>query len=314
MRGLLRSAFAATTALLLCCVILGIAYATGMLAGGHMYAFELPCKLSFPFAVIVGIVAGVISYRRPHDQSALLAAAIGAALGCLYWYLSERVFALRFTDRWQWGFLSLDYELQALSCWVAAGASAMMVAFSRRTKTMLSTAAILCLSAALLPAPVFNSLTDNQELTVAFVTPMTLGADAAARPEAAIDGSKQFDPTPETAHVLEKLRVSGIQGEYRVTNLCRVGTGKKSLQIIVVSAPVQGRELLPEPRSAEVIYVRKPNGWQRIPSEAPVLSRSVEIWEPGTSDDSLATFGIPDASRISLVGRVRSNGAAVSRA
>ncbi|HZR32705.1 MAG TPA: hypothetical protein VFA76_12735 [Terriglobales bacterium] len=92
-----------------------------------------------------------------------------------------------------------------------------------------------------------------------------------------------------------------------MTNLYRVGKGKKSLEIVVVSAPVVNRALLPEPNGTELIYVQKPEGWKRIPLQAPALARSVEIWGPGNRNDSLANFGIPDASGISLMGRIRPN-------
>jgi menaquinone-dependent protoporphyrinogen IX oxidase len=69
-----------------------------------------------------------------------------------------------------------------------------------------------------------------------------------------ITGSKEFDAAKVAAHVLQTLRSSGLQGEYRLTNLYR-STGKKSLQIIVVSAPVASRALLPQPNGAEIIYV-----------------------------------------------------------
>lgn len=308
MNRLFRFLIAAASAFILSCIILGAAYLTGLLAGGHMYTFELSIKLSPLFAAILGVIAAIYpSPQVSRNDSALVGvAAFGAAIGCLYWYSSGRVMAMRFTGHWQWGFLSPDYELQAVCCWVAAGASAMMVAVIRRSPTVLLTAVVLCVLAVVLPAPVFNSLTNNQELTVAFATPASTGASA-TQPLQVIAGSKEFDAEKVRAHVLETLRTSGLQGEFRVNSLYRTGSGKKSLQIVVVSAPVAGRALLPQPNGAELIYVQKAEGWERIPPQAPTLSRSIEIWGPGSRKDSVAYFGIMDAAGLSLVGRLQSN-------
>lgn len=309
MSRLFRFLIGAVSAFALSCIILGVAYATGLLAGEHAYVFELPIKLSAPFAIILGIIAAI--YPTPRDSrkhNAFMVAALGAAVGCLYWYLSERLtIGLHFTGRWQWGVLSLDYELQAASCWVAAGASAMLAAVIRRAPTVLVTTVILCSLAVVLPAPVFNRLTKNQELTVALATPVRPGTSVMQPPQVILTGSEEFDVTKVTSHVLETLRASGLQGEYCVTNLYRIGTGKKSLQIIVVSTPVAGRARLPQPDATELIYVQRPDSWERIPSQAPTLGRSTEVWRPRDRNDLLAYFGIPDASGISVGGRVPSN-------
>ena len=117
MTRLLRFGLAGITALVLACIILGTAYATGLLAGGHMYTIELPLKLGVPFALTVGIVAAAYSRSQPSGgRHAFMVAAVGAVVGCLYWYLSERLVAMLFTGKWQWGFLWPDLEVQAASC------------------------------------------------------------------------------------------------------------------------------------------------------------------------------------------------------
>src|SRR5262250_1703169 len=98
MSRLLRFAIASIAAFLLSCTILGIAYATGLMAGGHMYTVELPIRLSAPFAVLIGIIAATYPCREDsRKNNALVVTTLGAALGCLHWYLSERLFALHFT-------------------------------------------------------------------------------------------------------------------------------------------------------------------------------------------------------------------------
>lgn len=309
MGRLSRFVIGVVTAFVLSCIILGVAYATGLLAGDHTYVFELPIKLSAPFAVIVGMVAAVYPNRQDtRKHNAFAVAALGAAIGCLYWYLSERVMmAIIYSGYWNWGFRSLDYELQAASCWVAAGASAMLTAVIRQTRPVLVATAILSSLAVILPAPLFNKLTNNQELTVALVTPVNLVASRTNPYQVIHTGSREFDVPKATAHVLAALRSAGIQGEYHALSLCRIGTGKKSLQIILVNAPVVSRARLPQPDAAELIYVQTPEGWNKIPAETPTLSRSVEVWGRRDRPDWLLYFSIPDASGINLGGRIESN-------
>jgi len=307
MKRPLRFVIGAVSALLLSCLILGAAYMAGMLAGGHMYAFELPIKLTAPFAVLVGVLATICPMPRDSKRSSLVALAAGMALGLVYWYLSKRLFALHFTGLWQGGFLLLDYDLQAIFCWVMAGASAMLIAVVRRPLITVSTAAALSVLAAVLPSPLFNYLTNNQELTVAFATPRSLDASTTSSLRVIIPGAKEFDTEEVAAHVMHVLRASGLQGEFRITNLYRIGTGKKGLQIIVVNSRVDGRSLLPQPDGIDLIYAQTSEGWQKIPPTAGTLSRSVEIWGPGTHKDSLAYFGIADASGVSIMGRIDSN-------
>jgi hypothetical protein len=183
----------------------------------------------------------------------------------------------------------------------------MLAALIRRVPTVLVTTVILCSLAVVLPAPVFNRLTNNQELTVALAAPVRPGSSAMQPPRVILTGSKGFDVAKVTTHVLETLRASGLRGEYRVTNLYRIGTGEKSLQIIVVSTPVASRARLPQPDATELIYVQRPDIWERIPSQAPTLGRSTEVWGPRDREGLLAYFGIPDASGISVMGRVPSN-------
>jgi len=296
---------AAATGFVLTCVILGTALATGAVPADQRYTIELPLELTAAFGITIGIVAAVYPHNHATGRGhAFLVAAVGAVVGCFYWYFSYRLLAMRIIG-WQWGVLLPDVEIQTALCGAAAGISAMLVAFTRRTPATLASIAVLCLSAVALPSPLFNHLYDNQELTVAFATPIRPDETAARPPRVITSGSKEFDETRVAAHVLEALRSSGLPGEYRVTNLYRIGAGKRSLQIIVVSAPVASRALLPEPDGTEVIYVQKPDGWESIPPRAPTLRRSIEISEPEDHGDWLASFAIVGAPGIGLGDRMR---------
>jgi hypothetical protein len=156
----------------------------------------------------------------------------------------------------------------------------MLVTFTRRKPIVLVAVTMLCLLAIVLPSPVFDLLTNNQELTVAFVIPASSGASAAKPPRAFSSGPQWLNEAGANAvaaHVLEALRTSGLPGQYRVAEVYRCGTGKKSLQIIVLNPPVPALAHLPQPDGTELIYVAKPDGWETIPSRAPTLGRSVSL-------------------------------------
>jgi len=305
---LLRFGLASITALVLTGIMLGVSYAAGMLQGAHMWVVIVALRFSVPFALAVGIVAAAFPRTRsPGRRTALLAAAAGAAVGCLCWYSSEIWIGMQWSPgEWHWNFhweyLPQDYMLQAASCWIIAGASAMLVTFTRRTPTVLIAAASLCLLA-VLPALLFNSIHHNRELTVAIVLPASPGV-LAARPSFVIGSGPHMihgdaEVAALTAHVLQVLRSSGVPGEYRVTQLIRCGTGKKSLQIIVVSAPIASHALLPVPDGTEIIYLQKPGGWQSIPERAPTLNRSVNVREPSEGRrrvNALGSYCVPDVN------------------
>jgi len=174
----------------------------------------------------------------------------------------------------------------------------MLVTFTRRTPPILIIAASLCLLA-VLPALLFNSYFHNRELTVAIALPEKPG-ETSKQPQRVISTSGPHwigykEAASLTAHVLQVLRSSGLPGEYRVTQLTRCGTGKKSLEIIVVSAPIAGHALLPVPDGTEIVYVQKPGGWQSIPAGAPTVNRTVKVIEPWKGGaDFLGSYCVPD--------------------
>jgi hypothetical protein len=309
---LLRFGLACLTALVLTAIMLGVLYAAGMLQGAHMWVAMVALRFSLPFAVAVGIVAAAFPRTQfPGWRTALLAAAAGAAIGCLCWYSSEiwvgilwmKIAQVEWKWHWNihWEYLLQDFMLQEALCWIAAGAAAMLVTLTRRTLPILITAAALCLLA-VMPALLFNAIHQNRELTVAIVLPATPGVPVAP-PSVVISvvGPHMIHGDAEvsalTAHVLQALRSSGVSGEYRVTQLIRCGTGKKSLQIIVVSAPITGHALLPVPDGTEIIYLQKPDGWHSIPAQAPTVNRSVKVRESSEGRrraNALGDYCVPD--------------------
>jgi hypothetical protein len=302
MGRLARFVVAALTAFALSCIILGVTYASECWECVRRHIFEwsggceLQFKFSIAFAVIIGITAAV--YRRRPDsgeQNAFAAIAAGAAVGVFYWYLSGRILSLQMPGHWPWGFLPLVYELPAASCWIAAGASAMLITIIRRPRTALIVTTILCLLAGLLPTPIADYVASNQELTVAVAIPADKNEMDLSDAIIGVRSQFDFDPPKVGAHIFELLQRAGIQGNYRVAVLKRTGSGKKSLQIIVINVPVTKDAELPEPDAGEIIYVEKADGWQKIPAQAPTLKRSVEVAGEGRNQDPIASVRIADA-------------------
>jgi hypothetical protein len=293
--------------------ILGVTRATGMLVGGAN-SFFFPSHLGqlVPFAPVVGIAAAAYPRRWLTSRgNAFIVALVGAAVGCLCYYLVQvRIASIHYSTGLQsipwWGRYLLwpvtpVFEFQMASCWIATGALAMLVTLTRRTRTVLVAAAALCLLAVVLPSPIFNFVRHNQELTVAFVVPADPGASAAKPPHAFSVGTgshwlSQAGADAVAAHVLEALRKAGLAGPYRVAEVNQSGAGKKALQIIVLNPPFPAEALLPQPNGTELIYVSQPDGWRTIPAQAPTLGRNTEIRGPKTGFRWIASYWIHTAA------------------
>jgi len=296
-RRLVRFVIALASGLLVNAVILSLAYAFGFWLGRNADNLWLLLRLTVPFCVLLGLVAAIWpeSKQARIRTSPLGLAILGVSLSCGYWYLIGRATGLGF----------LGFAIQAFACWIGTAVAALLLAISRRSRGVLIGVVVVSVLAVVVPSLAFNYFSRNQRLTVAFVVPEELGT-AGGPQQIGFDSQSEVEET--TRQVLQSIRMSGTRGNYRVVHLSRQGEGKESLAIVVVNAPVNGRTLLPEPNAAELIYVQQPQGWAKSPAQAATLHRSIEIWGYGDRDDSLAYFGIPDASGVSLIGRIRKSG------
>jgi hypothetical protein len=280
------------TALLVNAVILSLAYAGGLWLGGNANNLWILLRLTVPLAVLLGLVAAI--WPEPKVMrirtSPFVLAIIGAAIGCAYWYRVGRITGL--------GFLAL--AIQALVCWTATAATTLPLTIGPRSRAVLIGVVIVCLLAVVVPSPTFNYFSHNQRLTVAFAVPEELGSPVESMP---IGFNSQAEVEKTTSHVLRSIRMSGILGNYRIVHLSRQGEGKDSLAIVVMNAPVNDRIPLPEPNATELIYAQQPQGWAKSPAQGGTLNRSIEI-SPGHRTGTLAYFGIPNASGLSLMGRI----------
>ena len=304
----LRFGLATITAPVLGSIVLVVTHATGMFAGGYSPWFQSGLVwlwLLGPLALVVGIAAAAYPRRwLTGRHPAFIVAAVGAAAGCLsclvllgWMILLGHTGQLRYGWRDLGTILPFQFELQAVTWLIVIGASAMLVTLTRRRPTVLVSVAVLCVLAVVLPSPIFNFVTHNQELTVAFVVPANPGASA-ARPLRAFSvatGShwlSQAGADAVAAHVLEALRKAGLPGPYRVAEVNQSGIGKKALQIIVLNPPFPAEAQLPQPDGTELIYVSQPDGWHKIPAQARTLSRNTEIRRPDTGYRWMASYSI----------------------
>ena len=302
----LRFVLASIAALALVVFILGNMCATGMLVGGaDSFFFPIYLGQLAQFAPVVGIAAAAYPRRWLSSRhNAFIVAVAGAAVGCLsYCLVQERIAWLShhaaINTRYAFWQFTPVFKFQMAWCWIATGALAMLLTLTRRTPRVLVAAAVLCVLAVVLPSPIFNFATHNQELTVAFVVPADPGTTATKSPRVISIEPPWLDQAGANAvaaHVLDAVRKAGLPGSYRVAEVTRCGTGRKALQIIVLNPPVPAESLLPQPDGTELIYVVKPDGWSTIPAQARTLARNTQIQGPKTGYRWLATYWIHTAT------------------
>jgi hypothetical protein len=169
------------------------------------------------------------------------------------------------------------------------------------------------MAAIFLPEPLFNAVTHNQQLTVAFVTPTEMST---AQFEVSPDGvgfCHENERQIARNEVLQRVRTLGYIETFRVLSITRWGKGSKSLAILIVRAPITKKVTLPVPDKGTVVYDQHSENWDKKPMGAPVLHRGITMRPPGTADESLGYFEIPDAQGMSLMGTIISKTPVQSR-
>jgi len=288
-------------------------YALGFWAGGHRGIRDYLLKSLVMLPILIGLLAATWPSRRL-KRSPLVAGMVGAVIGLTYSYLATRVMFWLAFKRWG-GFghsvflypIGWDQDIEAAACGIVIGAGAMLLAIAPRSPTVLSAILILLLIGVFAPSIAFNLITQNQELTVAVVTPRNTPSASQVLPEVnSMLRVRPIDVRSMTSRVQQLLRNSGIAGNYGVVDLYRQGEGKQVLVIIVISEPVTQRTDLPEPRGTDVIYVQERGAWKTVPQQFPALDtssvrtffRTIIIWPPRPGDKSLGLVMIADATGV----------------
>ncbi len=300
MARLSRFAVAAITAIAVSLLLTYSTYAIRLLAGGPLTRRYIVWS-SFLLPIFLGLVAAL--WPSPKlTRSALAAGSVGAGIGLVYIYLATRVLFWVVFKTWG-GFghsvflspIGLDLDLEAFTLAIVAGACAMLLAITSRSRKALLIVAIVVVVAAVVPGFAFDLVTHNQEFTVAVVTPQGTAPPNLPDVRERID-IPRIDVGNVTSHVLRSLEEAGITGKYQVVDLYRQGHGKRVLSVIVISEPVFSRTDLPEPRGADVIYLQTPDGWKKIPSQVRTLDRHIQISPPNAGENDLASLRIQDVS------------------
>ncbi len=282
MARLFRFALAAILTVAVSLFVTYGSYVLGLWASGHRFRLERCLQLGVLLPIFVGLLAALWPLRKS-NWDARAAGMAGAAVGLTYGYLAVRV------DRWiilrsfrslgHFAFLKIVWsmDIEMMVCGAMAGACAMLLTTTSRTRNVLLTVALLVMVGILIPGPVFDLVTRNQELTVAVVIPQS---DRPPSPEVEVADVAQVRPVDASAvssRVVQLLRNAGIDGNYQVAQLYRQGHGKQVLAIIVIGGHITAAADLPEPHGTDVIYVQEPDGWKRIPSQVPTLDRHIHI-------------------------------------
>jgi hypothetical protein len=306
MARLSRFAIAAVTAVATILLLTYGTYALRLWVGGHISIRDFVLKSSVLLPLVLGLCAAM--WPSPKGKrGALFAGIAGALIGCVYGYLAPRGLALVMFRRalGSWGspmysiFLHPTFawsvDCAAIVCSTVAGACAMLLSISSRGRYVLVSVAILLIAAVLVPGPVFDLVTHNQELTIAIVVPRD-STGPGAKPDVIADiYATPMDVGAETGHALQSLRDAGMTDSYQVKELFRQGHGKRVLEVIAITQPVFSKVELYEPSGANLIYVQGPDGWKKIPSQVHTLDRSVAV-EPPLGENAIALLRVTEAN------------------
>jgi len=281
MARLFRFAIAAILTVAVSLFVTYGSYVLSLWAGGSKYRLEQVLRLGVLLPIFVGVLAALWPLRK-FNWSAFAASMAGAAVGFAYGYIAVRM------DAWTilkslpaFGhsvFLKIAWgvDIQVMLYGAMAAACAMLSTTTSRTRNVLFTAVILIIVGIVIPRPVFDLITHNQELTVAIVTPQSQGSHS---PEVTqLRSVRAIDVSAVSSRVGQLLSKAGIDGNYQVTQLYRQGHGKQVLAIIVIGGHITAAADLAEPNGTDVIYMQESDGWKRIPSQAPTLDRGIYIY------------------------------------
>ncbi len=294
MRFFSRFGVAALVAYLTSVLTASASYFLGLWLGINASNLRWIILASIPFALLLASAAVAALGRKGEQRgNPIVAVLVGAGLGIFY-----SLFVARHAP----GTIALFVLM--LSCWVPSGISAMVATtLSKQHGPLIATAA-LCVAAVVLPEPIFNAVTRNQRLTVAFIAPSELStARLEAYPEA-IGFENDDEIRAAKSDVLQRMRALGYVEAYRVLSITRAGKGSESLAIIVVRAPFTTKVTLPEPDGSAVVYVQGAGDWAKNPREARLLRRAISLTPPSGDDGSLGYFEIPNAQGVSLEGGI----------
>lgn len=241
------------------------------------------------FAAIVAPVAQMLVYalvKVPALPRSCLAGVSGIVVGVLWTYAVGQLLG-------PW--LSA-FSLPILLCWIAGGASGMILAMlyhegTRRAALIaVPVILVLSLSAWTLSKSLGGLLSGEQQLELLVIKwhpgpkPLT---------------STEVQGLAISKNDLERLKTIGLTGEVMYSGSAKYGEGQSARAIIVTQAPLSEPVNLPQPAGSQVIYVQTESGWNRYPPEARTSQKQMRLWTDlrGSSQNTLFSFERADGSR-----------------
>jgi hypothetical protein len=249
---------------------------------------------SVPLALLIGVATLIVSRKDAYEGSLIKGVLMSTIIGVAYSYIIAR-FVLNVPA----------FVVVIFLCWIPSSISGTLAAFSKKHLSTAAGLTILCLSTIVLMRPIFNTVAHNQQLTVAFLTPVQVStAQLEARPET-LGFANDEEVQAEKNEVLSRVRSFGYTDGFRVLSITRQGEGSKSLAVVVVRAAIEKEVLLPVPDSTTVVYVQQSNDWEKKPTQIPVLERGIKLRPPGNIERSRGFFDIPRATGLGYAGEIR---------
>ena len=228
-----------------------------------------------PFLIWTLPFAGVIALTKEKLTSSLrwlstllgytVAVVLGVVGGLLWTYLVAFFLGAGFGA----------FSFPVLPCWIAGGASAMIIGVGSykgmRQSALIELAIIaaMCLGVVMGSKPLFVFLSGGQELEVIAI---------------------KWQPGPELLTNLEvlginlsdrdlaQLKAIGLAGQVAYAGSGTHGEGRHARALIVMQHQLTEPINLPQPDGVKVIYIQSEDGWKMYPSDAPTLQRSIRLW------------------------------------
>lgn len=260
-----------------CFLVSGVLAALAVLFNDGRGATDLIPFLvwTFAFGVTVGFIKESVRdrlLRFPTAARYVVALAAGVLLGTTWTYILYAYY----------GHWAGAFSFPILPCWVAAGASGMLINLSPHNTVRqfrfleLTCIAILSLSILALGKPLSTFMTGDQSVEVVSLKWLP-------------------GPQPLTLRDSDVERLGGRPGLLQDTGISgaltfsassgEVGRGKPARAVIIMYRQLNEPVSLPQPDGTEIIYVQREDGWSKYPADAPVSDRKINLWaDPGDSN------------------------------
>lgn len=230
---------------------------------------------SLPFAIVIALVKkGLMDIL--HQLSLLLRYIVAAVIGIIGGVLWTYIVAF-FLGEWFGAF-----SFPVLPCWIASGASGLIIGTSshknegRPAVIELLLVIMIGLCSMTVPKYLFDSSSNNQKIEVVSVKWKSSLDPLTVQDSSNLNVPDNSRLSNEDMTNLESLGLSG-QIDYAGSSGF-VGRGKPTRVLIVMQHQLKEPVELKQPNGVNVIYIQNEDGWKMYPSDAPTLERDIRLW------------------------------------